>query len=42
MGRVDYGQIMAGSVLAMLPMFILFVLLQRQIVQSLATSGLKG
>jgi multiple sugar transport system permease protein len=42
MGRTDYGQIMAGSVLAMLPMFILFVLLQRHIIQSLATSGLKG
>jgi len=42
MGVADYGQIMAGSVLSMLPMFILFVLLQRFIVQSLATSGLKG
>jgi multiple sugar transport system permease protein len=42
MGVTDYGQIMAGSVLAMLPMFILFVLLQRHIIASLATSGLKG
>lgn len=42
MGRTDYGQIMAGSVLAMLPMFLLFVLLQRHIIQSVATSGLKG
>jgi multiple sugar transport system permease protein len=41
-GRTDFGQIMAGSVLSMLPMFILFVLLQKFIVQSLATSGLKG
>jgi multiple sugar transport system permease protein len=42
MGVTDYGQIMAGSVLSMLPMFVLFALLQRFIVQSLATSGLKG
>jgi multiple sugar transport system permease protein len=41
MGQTDYGQIMAGSVLAILPIFILFVLLQRHIIQSLATSGLK-
>lgn len=42
MGRVDYAQIMAGSVLAMLPMFILFVFLQRYIIESVAASGLKG
>ncbi|MGN6102632.1 MAG: carbohydrate ABC transporter permease [Devosia sp.] len=41
-GHTDFGQMMAGSVLSMLPMFILFVLLQRYIVQSLATTGLKG
>jgi multiple sugar transport system permease protein len=41
-GRTDFGQIMAGSALSILPMFILFVLLQRYIVQSLATTGLKG
>jgi multiple sugar transport system permease protein len=42
MGVTDFGQIMAGSVLSMLPMFFLFVFLQRFIIQSLATSGLKG
>ena len=41
-GRTDFGQIMAGSVLSMLPMFVLFVLLQRYIIQSVAVSGLKG
>lgn len=41
-GRTDYGQMMAGAVLSILPMFILFLLLQRFIVRSLATSGLKG
>jgi ABC-type glycerol-3-phosphate transport system permease component len=42
MGRVDYAQIMAGSVLAMLPMFVLFLFLQRYIIESVAASGLKG
>ncbi len=41
-GRTDYGQMMAGAVLSILPMFILFLLLQRFIVRSIATSGLKG
>jgi multiple sugar transport system permease protein len=41
-GRTDYGQIMAGAVLSILPMFILFLLLQRFIVRSVASSGLKG
>lgn len=41
-GRTDFGQLMAGSVLSILPMFILFILLQRYIVRSIATSGLKG
>ena len=42
MGQTDYAQIMAGSVLAMLPMFILFLFLQRFIIESVAASGLKG
>jgi multiple sugar transport system permease protein len=42
MGTTDFAQIMAGTVLAMVPMFILFVLLQRYIVQGVAASGLKG
>ena len=41
-GNADFGQIMAGSVLSMLPMFILFVLLQRYVVRSVATTGVKG
>jgi len=41
-GRTDFGQVMAGSALSILPMFILFLLLQRYVVQSLATTGLKG
>jgi multiple sugar transport system permease protein len=42
MGQADYAQIMAGSVLAMLPMFILFLFFQRFIIQSVAATGLKG
>lgn len=41
-GRTDYGQMMAGAVLSILPMFILFLLLQRYIVRSVAASGVKG
>lgn len=42
LGRADYGQMMAGSVLAILPMFVLFLFLQKHIIESVATSGLKG
>ena len=41
MSRTNYAQIMAGSVLAMLPMFILF-LLQKYIIASVATTGMKA
>lgn len=39
---VDYGPLMAGSVLSVLPMVIAFLLLRRQIIDSAAMSGLKG
>jgi multiple sugar transport system permease protein len=42
MGTTDYGQIMAGSVLAIIPMFFLFLFLQRYIIQGVASSGIKG
>jgi multiple sugar transport system permease protein len=42
MSKTNYAQIMAGSVLAMLPMFILFLFLQKYIIASVATSGMKG
>jgi multiple sugar transport system permease protein len=38
----EYGQMMAGAVVAAVPVLILYVLLQRYIVQSVATAGLKG
>jgi len=38
----EYGQLMAGSVIAALPVLVLYMLLQRYIVQSVAMTGLKG
>lgn len=38
----DYGIIMAGAVIASLPVIILYLLLQRYIIQSVAMTGLKG
>lgn len=39
---VDYGPLMAGSFLNVLPMIIIFIILRRQIIESIALSGLKG
>ena len=38
----DYAVLMAASVMAMAPIFILFMLMQRRVIEGLATSGLKG
>ncbi len=38
----DYGLIMAGAVVVAIPVLILYTLLQRYIVQSVASTGLKG
>ncbi|MFF0307291.1 carbohydrate ABC transporter permease [Streptosporangium sp. NPDC004379] len=38
----DYPVLMAGSLLAILPMVLCFVLLQRQFIQGIAMSGSKG
>ena len=37
----EYGLLMAGSMLALLPMIIAFLLIQRQFVEGVATTGLK-
>jgi len=39
---VDYPQLMAGSLIAILPMIILFLFFQKQFVEGIATSGTKG
>jgi multiple sugar transport system permease protein len=38
----EYGQMMAGAVITALPVLVLYVLLQRYIVESVQTTGLKG
>jgi multiple sugar transport system permease protein len=38
----EYGQMMAGAVITAVPVLILYVILQRYIVASVQTTGLKG
>jgi len=38
----DYGKLMAGSVISTLPMLIVFLLLRRRIIESVALTGIKG
>lgn len=38
----EYGQMMAGAAIAAIPVLVLYVVMQRYIVESVATSGLKG
>ena len=41
-GEVDFGQLVAGSVIAMIPCVILYVSLQRFYVQGLDAGAVKG
>ena len=38
----EYGLIMAGSVVSLIPVIIVFLIFQKKFVQGIATSGLKG
>lgn len=38
---VEYGLLMAGSVLALLPLVLMFLIVQRRFVEGIATTGLK-
>lgn len=38
----EYGQMMAGATIAAIPVLLLYILLQRYIIQSVATTGLAG
>lgn len=38
----EYGLIMAASVIALIPVFIVFLLFQKSFIQGISTSGLKG
>jgi multiple sugar transport system permease protein len=38
----EYGLIMAASVLSLIPVFIMFISLQKYFVEGIASSGVKG
>ena len=38
----EYGLIMAASVLSLIPVFIVFLSMQKYFVEGIATSGIKG
>jgi multiple sugar transport system permease protein len=38
---IEYGLLMAGSILALLPMIIMFLMIQRKFVEGIATTGFK-
>jgi multiple sugar transport system permease protein len=38
----DFGKLMAGSVISTLPMLIVFLILRRRIIESVALTGIKG
>jgi multiple sugar transport system permease protein len=40
--KTDWPMVMAGTTLAVIPIAIVYMLLQRQITQSFLTAGLKG
>ena len=40
-GIIPYGVMMAGALLAVLPLVIAFLLVQRRFIESIATTGLK-
>jgi multiple sugar transport system permease protein len=40
--QADHGMLMAGSALLVIPVLVLFVLMQRWITEGIATTGLKG
>lgn len=40
--KTEYGPMMAGSVVATVPMFILFIFAQKYFIQGIAFSGIKG
>ena len=39
---IEYGQFTAASVVAILPIFVIYILLQRYIIQGIALTGMKG
>jgi multiple sugar transport system permease protein len=41
-GVVPYGVTMAGSLISVLPLIIIFAIVQRRFIESVAMSGIKG
>ncbi len=41
-GVTDWGPVMAGTVLAMLPILVVFLLLQRHMIKGLTSGAVKG
>jgi ABC-type glycerol-3-phosphate transport system permease component len=39
---LNVGQVMAGTVLVMLPMILVFLIMQRQFIESLTAGAVKG
>ena len=40
--QADHGMLMAGSVVLVVPVLLIFILFQRWITEGIATTGLKG
>ena len=40
-GIIPYGTMMAGSLIAVLPLAVMFLIMQRRFIESVATTGLK-
>jgi multiple sugar transport system permease protein len=40
--QTDYAVIMAGGVIASIPVLIIFVIAQRYVIEGIARSGIKG
>ena len=40
--QTDYPLIMAASVVSLLPVLVVFIIFQKQIIESVALSGMKG
>ncbi|MFC7405597.1 carbohydrate ABC transporter permease [Georgenia alba] len=42
MGQSSYGQLFAMTTLSLLPVFVVFMIFQRRLIEGIATTGLKG
>jgi multiple sugar transport system permease protein len=40
--QADHGMLMAGSVILVIPVLVIFVIVQRWVTEGIATTGLKG